>query len=226
MNKLLKVLIVVIFIPVSVIMPVLITQTIALDSRVYAQQSTLQKRLEKYKAKLQETQDKNEINRLKLRCDIAQKRLKVRATNVAKIQETRTEVYDKITTKFDELITVLKENDIDTTELENEVKELKAKIDTHKSDMTAYKQAIDDASELDCTEDPEALKAALEEARSKLGKLISQIGDVRAYIRTTIKPTLKEIRAEIVEKIKLEAKESEESQDQSQNSRGDEDATQ
>ncbi len=53
MNRYFKALIILIVLPIAVILPVFLAQTLTIDAQVVAQQDTLQQRIEQYKAKLQ-----------------------------------------------------------------------------------------------------------------------------------------------------------------------------
>lgn len=198
MNKFVKVLIILVLLPLSISVPVFLAQSIALDSQVYAQQSTLQQRVEDYKTKLGTAPSQTELNRLKLRCSVAQTALKTLSTRVGSVQEKRVDAYDTINKNLTDLIAALKAKSINTTQLEAQSKELKTKTDTFATDLKAYKQSVEDAASADCSGDPLALRAALEEARKGHTKLVTEVGDIRAYINNVIKPTLKQVRADVI----------------------------
>lgn len=198
MNKFIKVLIVVLAIPVSVAAAVLLSQTISNDSSVYAQTANLQERVEKYKASLSTNPSQNDLNRLKLRCSVAQSVLKNVSTRATKAQENRVAAYDSILKNLNDLVTALKAKSIDTTKLEAEIKDLQAKVDQYKKDAAVYDQAVADGAELKCSDDPLALRAAIQESRNKLEVLKTQVADIRTTINNVIKPTLKQIRADLV----------------------------
>lgn len=197
MNKRIKVLIILALLPLSIAVPVFLMQTVSLDSQVYAQQSTLQQRVESYKAKLGTTPSQSELNRFKLRCSVAQTSLKGLQTKATTAQENRTKVYSKINEDLQKLITVLKEKSIDTTKLEAQAKELDAKITQFNTDANAYKQAVEDSATNDCTTDPLALRAALQEARNNHTKLITEVADIRAYVNNVIKPSLNQVKTDL-----------------------------
>lgn len=198
MNKFLKVLIVLVAIPVTALAALLLTQTVALDSQVYAQNSSLQQRIEKYKTGLSNNPTKGDLERLKLRCDVAQTVLKNVNTRATTAQEKRVNAYDNITKNLNDLVTVLKEKSIETTKLEAEITDFQAKVDQYKTDAESYKQAVADAGELKCTDDPLALKAAIQESRNDLQKLQTEVADIRTYVNNVIKPTLQQIRSDLV----------------------------
>ncbi len=197
MNKKVKVLIIALLLPLSVIVPMLLAQTIRLDSHLYAQQSNLQQRVEAYKNKLNTPPPQAELNRLKLRCSVSQTVLKGLQTRVSTVQENRTKAYSKVTERLTKLSTALKEKQVDSAKLDGQIKELEAKIKTFETDIASYKQAVEDSANVECSTDPLALKAGLQEARSQHSKLISEVADIRAYVNNVIKPTLVQIKQDL-----------------------------
>jgi len=198
MNKRFKFLIIIALLPLSIFIPVYLAQTVSLDSQVYAQQSTLQQRVEQYKSQLNANASKADLSRLKLRCSVAQTVLKNLTTRITTAQTNRTKVYSNIDQSLKDLTVVLKEKSIETTKLEEQTKELNAKINQFNKDAKVYQQAVDDAANIDCTKDPIALKAAIQVSRLKRESLTSEVTDIRQYINNVIKPTLVQVRADIV----------------------------
>lgn len=197
MKKALKVLAFIVMLPLALGVPVFLTQTIQEDARVYAQTETLQDRVQRYKSQLGEEPSRAELERLKLRCSVSQTALKNLQTRVATAQESRTEAYNSINTKLNELISVLNEASIETADLKAQTDALKKKTDAFAGDLAAYKQAIDDASEVNCAEDPLALRAAIAEGRNRLTKLVSSVSDIRTTINNLVKPSLQKVKADL-----------------------------
>ena len=54
---------------------------------------------------------------------------------------------------------MLKAKGVDTTTLESQITELKAKITTYSTDLAAYKQSLTDLKAVDCKTDPDAFQA-------------------------------------------------------------------
>lgn len=197
MRKLLKVLTFAVLLPLSIAIPVYIAQTITLDSHVYAQANTMQKRIEAYKTKLANNPGQADLNRLKLRCSVAQNVLGNVSTRSTNAQQKRSQAYTKINSTLDDLIKVLKVESIETTKLEAQAKELKSKTDTFNKTQAAFTIAVKDAAELKCEQDPLALQAAIQEARNLQSQLLTQAADIRTYVTNVLKPTLKQLRSEI-----------------------------
>lgn len=197
MRKFLKVFVFAILLPLSIAVPVYIAQTITLDSHVYAQANTMQKRIDEYKQKLTTNPGQSDLNRLKLRCNVAQNVLGTVNTRSTNAQQKRSQAYAKINTTLDELTKVLKEENVETTKLETQSKELKSKTDTFNKTQAAFTTAVKDAAELKCDQDPLALRAAIQEARNLQGQLQTQAADIRTYVTNVLKPTLKQVRSEL-----------------------------
>lgn len=197
MNKYIKAFIVIILLPVAVVTPIYLAQTMAIDAHATAQQTNLQQRVEQYKTKLRTPSSKSDLEKLKLRCNVAQERLKALSTRVGTVQEKRTTAYTSINKTLEDLNTALKVANVTTATLETQSKELKAKTDAFATDFSAYKQAVEDSAAVDCAQDPLAMKSAIEEARNYHTKLVQEVADIRIYINNVIKTTLKKTRDDL-----------------------------
>lgn len=197
MDKRIKIIAAIVMLPLSIVVPVFLAQTVALDSHVYAQQDTLQTRVEAYKAKLSQAPSQAELNRLKLRCSVAQTVFKNLQTRVGTVQEKRVAAYDGVNKNLTDLDMALKAKSIDTAKLDSQIKELETKMTAFKDDMKSYKQAVEDSAAVDCAADPLALRASLEVARADHQRLVTNVADIRTYVNNTIKPTLGQIKTDL-----------------------------
>ncbi len=152
-------------------------------------------RLEKFKTDYKVKLSALETANLKQKCKPAQTVVKSVQERVNSGSGNRTKAYGKITDHLSGLLVKLKAKGVDTTKLEQEINELKAKVAQHDTDLAAYKQAVSDLKLLDCATDPAAFKAALLAARADRDKVVKDVADIRAYLKDTIKPTLQAIRA-------------------------------
>lgn len=154
----------------------------------------IQKRKSEAKAKLNYTQEK----RLKSRCKNAQGLVRSVGSRVKGVETSRGKVHTNLVDRLKSLETKLKSKGVDTTTLQSQITELEAKIATFNADLAVYKQAVSDLGNIEgCTADPAAFKASLEAARSALTKVREDAVAIRSYVKDTIKPTLKEIRAQL-----------------------------
>lgn len=161
------------------------------------QHAELQKRLEERKASLKTRLTTLEQTRLKTRCKNSQGALSSLSGRIKGIETSRNEVYGALVDRLSKLQSRLQEHGVDTTKLQTEIVELNVKIATFKTDLTAYKDAVNDLAVMDCQADPTAFKASLETSRAALTKLKQDSADIKTYVNDTIKPTLKEIRAQV-----------------------------
>jgi hypothetical protein len=160
----------------------------------------LTERKAEYKAKIAAT----ELARLKEKCKLAQTgNVSSLHGRIKGIETSRNEVYNNLVSRLTKLDEKLKLKGVDTTKLEAEIATLKTKISTFQTDLAKYKQAVLDLKSMDCAADPTAFKASLESARTLREQVNKDAQDIKTYVNDTIKPTLKEIRAQ------LEAKEKE-----------------
>ncbi len=162
--------------------------------------TTLQTRLQARKDALKLKLTTAEQARLKLRCKAAQGLVSSLSGRITGIETSRNEVYGNVVNHLTTLSDKLKAESVDTTELNNEVTTLKGKIDTYKTDLAAYKQAVSDLSGIDCVSDPTGFKTMLETARPDLVKVGVDIKAIRSYVTDTIKPTLVSIHDQLATK--------------------------
>ncbi len=167
------------------------------EQEIQAEKQKLKERMEKQKTDLKIKLDAAQEARIKARCKTSQgiiKTIEVRAqTNAPKREQAYQQLKDHVT----KLVEKLKSKGVNTSELEKQLVVLNGKIDTFKSNKTAYIQAVSDAQNVDCAADPAGFKAALETARSKRDTLIKSANEIKDYVKTSIKPTLSTIRGEL-----------------------------
>jgi hypothetical protein len=132
--------------------------------------------------------------RIKEKCKAAQTILSSYNTKIKNIDTKRAEVYNNIVSQLTTLVTNLKAKNIDTTQLQTEIDNLKTKIATFNMDVSNYQQDVSDASLADCVSDPTAFQASLQAARTDQLKVRQDAEEIRTYVNQTIKPTLVTIK--------------------------------
>lgn len=162
-----------------------------------AQKTELQTRLTKQKTDLKIKLTDVETKKLKLKCQPAQAVVKNVEARVHDNAPTRTKAYQDITDKLNGIIAKLQSKEIDVTELKAEMTVLQGKITTFNTDLAAAKQAMNDVRNVDCISDPAAFEAALQTARTARDKVVKDASDIKAYITSTIKPSLEKIRGQL-----------------------------
>ncbi len=190
--------------PLMVLAPVAIAHGQTSDSSSSTDQqltdtekAQLQSRLEKEKTDLKIKLGVAETALIKAKCTPAVSNIKSLSTRFLTNVPQRVKAYDNLSSHLDTLITKLNAKGVDTTELKQELTTLQAKITTFNTDEAAYKQALSDAKNVDCSTDPAAFKAALLTARTARDKVMKDIADIKAYVKDTIKPTLQKIRTQL-----------------------------
>lgn len=160
----------------------------------------LKARLEKYKEKRTERLAAFQEQRLKLRCKAAQGKIATLEARMNNIVANRKKVYTEITEKLDKLIVKLQAAGIDTTELETAREDAKAELATVSTSLDSYETILADLSEMDCTADPEAFQAALEQARETRKQLHDDAQNFRRFVLEELRDILKDIRQQLAEK--------------------------
>lgn len=156
----------------------------------------VQKRKAEAKTKLNTVQDK----RLKTRCKNAQGLIRNTHGKVKGVETNRFKIHNNLVDRLKKLQTKLIDKGIDTAALQANITELEARIATFNTDLAAYRQTVEDLGNIeDCTADTDAFKASLEAARTALQKVRGDAVAIRTYVKETVKPTLKDIRAQIIE---------------------------
>jgi hypothetical protein len=175
------------------------TTTTETDSEANREQ-----RIEERKDRLKTRLDSNQFKRLTLRCGGAQGKLNsliVRFENSDKPYRVK---YDNYVQRLEKLQTRLKENDVDTAKLDEQITELKQKVQALKTAVDAFVVDVNDAKTMDCKADPVGFKAALEDAKVSAVALKAARQDLEAYARETIKPTIQELKTTVKNNKKSE----------------------
>jgi len=157
----------------------------------------LTNRLEKAKNTLKLNLAAAEKLKIEDKCEGAQKnvgKVKSKLDNIANI---RGKSYEALSKRVDNLVTRLKAQGVDTTDLENERVQLGAKITQVKTDITAYRQTMADIAGMTCKSDPTGFKALLTQARTQRDTIATDAKAIKDYFQGTIKPTLQDIRDQL-----------------------------
>lgn len=165
------------------------SQTLTADQKA-ALEKRLQTRVAAVKTKITDAQK----TRITARCKASQGNLTSFAARIQTGQTKRTEAYGAVIAKLSPLAASLKAQGVDTTKLDEQIKELRTRMDTYNTAVSDYKQAVTDLSVMDCVADPSGFQASLEAARTAQYGVRTAAQSATDYIRNTIKPTLVTIR--------------------------------
>lgn len=200
-NKVVKVVAVLVLLPLAIIIPMLSIEGYYAPL-LSAQETTADKnfaeRKKQYTAQFNEELNDSQKQRIQLRCLATQTTIKNLATRVGEAQSKRKTVYSTIVADVRTLTEGLNNQAFDASALEQNTKELEDKIAAYDKNMKIYKQALEDLTIIDCSKDPATFKAALQAARRAHTSLIGQVADIRAFILNTLKPTMQQVREELV----------------------------
>ncbi|GAC1387434.1 MAG: hypothetical protein NVS1B7_1160 [Candidatus Saccharimonadales bacterium] len=152
------------------------------------------KRLESRKAESKIRLAPTEQQHLSAVCRDAQGKAAATKAKIKSLTVSRTENYVTIIRKLTELENNLHARLFDTSVLRSEIANLQSQVSTFNTDIASYKVAVDDVVIMDCMSDPTAFKVSLDVARSARDKSIQDSGSIKAYIVSTIRPTLEQIK--------------------------------
>lgn len=138
-----------------------------------------------------------ETKRIQLKCKGAQSVVGKLQQKFGSKAKPRTEAYANLQERLDSLIIKLQTHEVDTSKLEEQITELKTKIEKFTNDLETYKQAIVDLKDVACKDDPAGFQAALEAARVAHDALKDDIKAIRTYLVGTIRPTLQSIKQQM-----------------------------
>jgi len=156
-----------------------------------------EERLARYKEKLEERLSAAEERKIRNSCKAAQVITGKLAQNADTVRAVRERAYTQVNEKLTNLVEKLQAASVDTTELEAAIESMAEITEEFFAAMEEYQTAIDDLSAMDCEENPEEFKAALEEAKRLRVTVISSSQSLRKYANETLKPILQSIRAEL-----------------------------
>ncbi len=162
-------------------------------------QSAMKDRIEKRKAELKTKLTNAQQTRLQNRCKNAQGKLQSVTQRTAAVQQNREKIYTKLLDRIAELQPKLTAANVDTAQIDATVTELKAAIESFKTNSSAYEQAVKDAAELDCQADSVAFQASLTSARTALQKVRSDATNIRTITNQKVKPALVAAKTKLAE---------------------------
>jgi hypothetical protein len=155
---------------------------------------TLQQRVDKRKNELKLSLSSAEKTNLANKCKASQAVLAKLQARVVTLQGNRTKYYTDMFTKISAVQAKLREQAVDTTQIDAAVSKYISLVTQFNSDLATYKQNIDDATAMECTKDVTGFKSILEAARTGRTTLIKDSADVTAQLGA-IKSVLSSLKA-------------------------------
>jgi hypothetical protein len=135
----------------------------------------------------------NDKSLVSSRCQLAQKKLNVVASNVAISRADRGSTYVAVTSSLTNLRAQLGAKQIDASSLELLTVEYQKAIANFDLAVSAYETTLEDAAQLDCTANPEDFRAALEGARAAQKTLSDKSINIEQITKSSLKTTLDSI---------------------------------
>ncbi len=161
--------------------------------KIETEHHTMADRLALLKAKFKIQLTVAQTTRLKLRCVAAQGVIAQLNTRFGNSVAVRTSAYTELQSRLSKLVITLKTHNVDTATLESQITSLNTKVTSYNTDLAAYKQTLSDLKAVDCKADPTGFQSALQAARAAHDKLVTDVTDIRTYLKDTIKVTLQSI---------------------------------
>jgi glutamyl/glutaminyl-tRNA synthetase len=197
-NKIVKILIIAILLPVGVLVPYFgVESQYGAPITAEAQSDSLKQRVQNYKKQLDREVKKAEQDRFILRCAVAKENITILSDRLAVIQKKRVRAYADMSSRLQKVYERLEEQAFETSKLKANLDELNAKIASFNAELKSLKRTVDDMKQIDCKNDPVAFIAALSYARDSHRDIISIVDDIREYLTNTIKPTMAQIREQV-----------------------------
>jgi chromosome segregation ATPase len=159
-----------------------------------ALQAELNSRVNERKTRLKTKLDERQADRLKQRCAPAQQKLTAVLERFNNSNQPYSAKYESYLARLAKLQTKLKENNIDTTTLDQQIAEYSNKYQALKDATEKFKQSVNDAKQVDCVSDPDGFKAALDDARAEAQAVRQVRADLQTYAKETIKPSLHSLK--------------------------------
>ncbi len=157
----------------------------------------LEDRITARKTELKTTLNTAKQAKIKTKCEASQGLINKLSEKASAAKTSRDEIYTNMTKNATKLSDRLKESGQDTTKLDANITELNALIDKFKLDLKDMRQAAQDLTDMDCKTDPSGFYTSLEGLRAKRELVAQDSTAIKEYIKTTLKPTLQEIKNNI-----------------------------
>lgn len=154
-------------------------------------------RLQNYKERFAETLTNAEERRIQAVCKGTQIVVGRLSENVAQVRQNREQAYTSISDKLQNLVTKIEAAGVNSADLSEVLTAMNAEVQIFLATMTEYQTILADLAEMDCTEDPEAFRAAIAVAKQQRTTLVSSSQGLRQYFNDSIKPVLQQLRQQL-----------------------------
>ncbi|MDQ5953527.1 MAG: hypothetical protein QG562_518 [Patescibacteria group bacterium] len=173
------------------------TIVMAADPSPPAPGSTLEQRVAQRKQEQQVVLDETQTKRVQKQCKAAQVRLGSVIKDITKLSDNRSTTYRNVDGATLVAIGKLKIATKDTFALQQNRDEFAKQVAQFEATTAQYKQAIEDASLMNCEADPVGFMAMMATARSYNSMLSAQSKNISAVVADKIKPQLESFSKEL-----------------------------
>ncbi|MBP9821204.1 hypothetical protein KBC85_03615 [Candidatus Saccharibacteria bacterium] len=173
------------------------TIVMAADPSPPAPGSTLEQRVAQRKQEQQVVLDETQTKRVQKQCKAAQVRLGSVIKDITKLSDNRSTTYRNVDGATLVAIGKLKIATKDTFALQQNRDEFAKQVAQFETTTAQYKQAIEDASLMNCEADPVGFMAMMATARSYNSMLSAQSKNISAVVADKIKPQLESFSKEL-----------------------------
>lgn len=173
------------------------TIVMAADPSSPAPGSTLEQRVTQRKQEQQVVLDETQTKRVQKQCKAAQVRLGSVIKDITKLSDNRSTTYRNVDGATLVAIGKLKIATKDTFALQQNRDEFAKQVAQFEATTAQYKQAIEDASLMNCEADPVGFMAMMATARSYNSMLSAQSKNISAVVADKIKPQLESFSKEL-----------------------------
>lgn len=164
-----------------------------------------QQRLKDYRGELQERYSQAKERALENRCESVIAKLEQARNGSSKFHESHNNIYTNWRQRLAEISNRLAVSGIDTSTLEGLLEELDTLLNSNNSDVQSYLADLENVTQEQCQEDPEAFYESIQNARAARKLIIENHKETVQFIKENIKAELLSIRQQLSEQVVEEA---------------------
>lgn len=144
----------------------------------------------------QATQSANSATGAARYCEKVQTRLQTKTQSYNQAGDKHMSTYNNMVGRLEKFIANIKAKNYDVTELESDIKTLKAKIAEFQGQMEAAEQQTRQSSLNACSKTDEAVRTSLSLSRNRIRNSYQKAAEIRSFYHNVIRPDLLEIKAQ------------------------------
>ena len=150
-------------------------------------------RIEKLKSQFKVQLNDKEKELISTRCTLAQARLKSIAYQLDGIESSRGATYDGIISTLLEINNRLNDQFVDTSSLDLLIVDYQSVVKKFNLSIEGYRLSLDDATSIDCKNNPEDFRASLEGVRAARKPIVDSSQQINDLTKTNLKTTFESL---------------------------------